>query len=54
MRAQGQSRARLSTQHPERVVDYPEYVRLRELYDRTVPSFAEVRAWPPLPAGAAS
>ncbi|MBS0631931.1 MAG: phytanoyl-CoA dioxygenase family protein [Verrucomicrobia bacterium] len=42
-----------SAAHPERVVNYPEYVRLRELYDRTLPSFAEVRQWPPLPAGAA-
>lgn len=40
-----------SAQHPERVIGYGEYVRLREIYDRTVPSFAEVRAWPPLPAG---
>lgn len=37
-----------SERHPERVVDYLEYVRLRELYDHTLPSFAEVREWPPL------
>jgi hypothetical protein len=41
-----------SAQHPERVVGYAEYVRLRELFDRTVPSFAEVRQWPPLKAAA--
>jgi phytanoyl-CoA hydroxylase len=35
---------------PEKVIDYPEYVRLREIYDRTLPSFAEVRPWPPLNA----
>ncbi|MDB6094397.1 MAG: phytanoyl-CoA dioxygenase-like isoform [Verrucomicrobia bacterium] len=34
--------------HPERVVDYAEYVRMREVYARTQPRFAEVRAWPPL------
>jgi len=38
-----QSRARR-----EKVITYPEYVRLRDVFDRTLPSFAEVRAWPPL------
>ncbi len=37
-----------SASHPERVVDYAEYVRLRDVYARTQPTFAEVRAWPPL------
>lgn len=39
-----------SRAHPESVVDYSEYVRLRDVYARTVPSFAEVRQWPPLKA----
>ncbi|MDB6167493.1 MAG: phytanoyl-CoA dioxygenase family protein [Verrucomicrobia bacterium] len=39
-----------SRQHPERVVDYAEYVRLRDVYARTRPAFAEVRHWPPLAA----
>ncbi len=34
--------------HPEKIIDYREYVRLRDIYDRTQPSFAEVRAWPAL------
>jgi hypothetical protein len=37
-----------SSAHPEKVVDYAEYVRLRDVYARTQPSFAEVRQWPPL------
>lgn len=37
-----------SRAHPEKVITYSEYVRLRGVFDRTVPSFAEVRAWPPL------
>ncbi|HRI82496.1 MAG TPA: phytanoyl-CoA dioxygenase family protein [Opitutaceae bacterium] len=39
-----------SRKHPERVIDYQEYVRLREIYDHTEPRFAEVRAWPALSA----
>lgn len=39
-----------SRAHPERIITYPEYVRLRDVYLRTEPSFAEVRAWPPLQA----
>ena len=41
-----QSRAR-----PEKVITYREYVRLRDVFNRTQPSFAEVRAWPALSAG---
>jgi ectoine hydroxylase-related dioxygenase (phytanoyl-CoA dioxygenase family) len=37
-----------SREHPEKVITYPEYVRLRDVFLRTQPSFAEVRAWPPL------
>jgi hypothetical protein len=40
-----------SQARPEQVIDYREYVRLREIFDRTLPSFAEVRAWPPLQTG---
>ena len=32
----------------ESVIGYDDYVRLRTVYDRTEPSFAEVRAWPAL------
>jgi ectoine hydroxylase-related dioxygenase (phytanoyl-CoA dioxygenase family) len=39
-----------SRQHPEKLIDYAGYVRLREIYDHTVPSFPEVRAWPALTA----
>lgn len=39
-----------SRAHPERVIDYERYDRLRQVYDRTEPAFAEVRAWPPLAA----
>lgn len=38
----------MSREHPERVITYNDYVRLRMLYDRTEPAFAEVRAWPAL------
>lgn len=38
----------MSREHPERVITYDDYVRLRTLYDRTEPAFAEVRAWPAL------
>lgn len=38
----------MSRANPERVIDYENYVRLRTLYDRTEPAFAEVRAWPTL------
>src|SRR6185295_10719630 len=41
-----------STTHPEKVIDYREYVRLRDVFDRTLPSFAEVRQWPALSADA--
>ena len=37
-----------SQAHPESVVDYAEYVRMRDVYARTQPTFAEVRVWPPL------
>ncbi|MDB6127098.1 MAG: phytanoyl-CoA dioxygenase family protein [Verrucomicrobia bacterium] len=39
-----------SREHPEKVVDYAEYVRMREVFARTQPTFAEVRVWPPLAA----
>ena len=41
-----------SREHPERVINYREYVRLRDIFDRTQPSFAEVRQWPALKVGA--
>jgi phytanoyl-CoA hydroxylase len=39
-----------SDAHPEKVVDYAEYVRMRDVFSRTQPTFAEVRVWPPLTA----
>lgn len=39
-----------SKKNPASVIDYQEYVRLREIYEHTEPSFAEVRAWPTLHA----
>ena len=41
-----------SRKRPGKVIDYREYVRLRDIFDRTQPSFAEVRQWPPLKIGA--
>jgi hypothetical protein len=38
----------LSQEHPERAVDYDDYIRLRALYSRTKPAYPEVRAWPAL------
>ena len=37
-----------SRAQPGRVIDYREYSRLRDVFARTRPSFAEVRAWPTL------
>lgn len=37
-----------SKEHPEKVIDYAGYVRLREFYEKTEPAFPEVRAWPTL------
>jgi len=41
-----------SRAHPERVITYGEYARLRAIFDRTQPGFAEVRKWPALKAEA--
>ncbi|MCF7759168.1 MAG: phytanoyl-CoA dioxygenase family protein [Cephaloticoccus sp.] len=38
-----------SKEHPERVIGYDDYVRLRALYTRTKPGYPEVRAWPAMP-----
>ncbi len=38
----------MSRDHPDRVIKYEDYVRLRELYTRTKPSYPEVRSWPAL------
>ncbi len=39
-----------SRAQPEKVINYRDYVRLRDGFDRTQPSFAEVRVWPALHA----